>query len=551
MKFKKTLWGTLKIFQVPCSVFEPRMELQGSSLFSPKPELFLGSSALKVLLVLYDRAKSANAQSSEGFLNFKLKHRDIQERAGLSKNAVTKAVQKLSTGNFMKVEKPRKKLGAFAVNKYIVCDPKTGEPLEAWPGQRFLYRNGVPYFNLPTCFVRETTLNWSLARVGGSALKLYVCIAWLANKESSRTINIKLVALRRLCGMSPPSFRKAFEELQTRGLIWTSFDVKASGITLCDPYTGEPLHTFTPNATDDPANYTRTDGGRANFNTGDPAQTELLVRAALGPNAEIQEQSNGDLKICCPFHDDKNPSCSVSPSKRCFHCFGCNKNGRLTHLLMKLKNVSEAQVIRDKADVFGLPLEYHEPDRKAEAIYHYHDLNGNLIKQVLRYKGKKFMQRRPVPTGWVWSVKGVKPILYNLPRVRFAKIVVIVEGEKDADRVNALQLMDRSEVIATTSGGSESWSDELGEYLTGKQIIIIPDSDNAGQDYKEQVIGSLKKREIQHCVIDLGAYKDISDYLDAGHSKADLIALIYREWSEQVGDNTPFAVEMALADIKI
>lgn len=544
---KQTYWGSIKTFQVPCAIFEPKPELEGSELFNQKPELFLDSSSLKILLVLFERAKTANAHLSNGPVAFKLNQLDIQERGGLSKNVVTEHVRKLVSDNFIRVEKPRKKLGSFGVNEYIICDPKTGAPLESAPGQRFLFRNGVPYFNFPTCLIRVSAANWSVATMSGSAIKLYTCILWEANKKASRTVSLKSAKLRGLCQLSAPTFRKVFKELQERGLIWTELQAgKSAEIVLCDPYTGEPLLEFTPNSADDPANYTYVDGGRANFNIGDPALAQALIRSCTGFDAEIQEQRNGDLTICCPFHDDRNPSCSVSPTKRCFHCFGCKKSGTLTQLLAKLQGGSEEQLIRNKAEVLRLQIEFHEPDKKAEAIYSYKDPGGTLRKQVLRYKDKKFAQRRPGPTSWIWDVKGVKPMLYNLHRLDFANVIIITEGEKDADRLNALELRatHNCEVIATTSGGADSWSDELAKYLLNKRIIVIPDNDQAGRAYCGQVVASLNQRGIQNCVVELSGFKDVSEYLDAGHSKDELVALIRRTWLEAVGENNPFAEPM-------
>jgi hypothetical protein len=46
----------------------------------------------------------------------------------------------------------------------------------------------------------------------------------------------------------------------------------------------------------------------------------------------------------------------------------------------------------------------------------------------------------------------------------------------------------------------------------------MPDADGPGQEYKDQIVASLKKRSIPHCVITFTDFKDVSDYLDAGHT---------------------------------
>jgi len=42
----------------------------------------------------------------------------------------------------------------------------------------------------------------------------------------------------------------------------------------------------------------------------------------------------GDFWACCPFHGEKSPSFSVSPTKQFYHCFGCGKNGNAISFLM-------------------------------------------------------------------------------------------------------------------------------------------------------------------------------------------------------------------------
>lgn len=537
--FKPTRWGTIRVFQAPCSIFQ-RQELfpnSQSSLEAP-PALILNANALAVLLVLYEFAKQLMGKPKEPLASVKIKQELLQERTGYSKNVITRALQNLQDNRFIKFEGQRKKYGEFGANKYFLCDSLTGEPFKTTPGVRLLYANNASYFSLPVCIVREVSANWSIARLSGSASAVYVALSWLANKRGKNVIEVKASELKTLCDFTKRTLDKALDELEARGLIWS--DGTGKEFTLCDPYTGEPVHDFTGDSKDDPARYSLTaeEGGkRVNFNSGDVAQNEKWLMECLPPSANIIHQENGDLTIGCPFHDDQNPSCSVSLKKCCFHCFGCNKNGTLTQLVMKLQGISKAEAIQHRAATAQLEVEYHDPDSKAQAIYSYHDSQGKLVKQVLRYPDKKFAQRRPGSTGWVWDIKRVKPILYNLPRLEFARTVVITEGEKDADRVNSLKLTDASgsEILATTSGNSDSWSDAFAEALRRKRVVVMPDSDAAGEGCKEQVVTSLEKRAIPHCVVTFDGFKDVSEYLDAGHTGEELAQRIAEEWTKNGG----------------
>jgi 5S rRNA maturation endonuclease (ribonuclease M5) len=536
--FKPTRWGSIRVFQVPCTIFQAEPLFPNSPILKAAPLLTLRPSSLTILLVLYEVAKNLQGKNSDPLASVTIKHELLMERTGLSKNVITSASRELESKRFIKPAEQRRKSGEFGVNKYFLCDASTGEPFKTRPGAKLLYANDAAYFNLPVCIVRETEANWSIAKLSGSALAVYVSLSWLANKIRSNTVNVKPSDLKALCNLTRPTFKVAADELETRGLILT--DSAAKTFTLCDPNTGEPVHEFNGNQQDDPALYfgtAETGGKRINLNSGDSTQAEAWIKSCLPSGAAVIEQGNGDLRICCPFHDDPTPSCSVSPKKRCFNCFGCREKGTLTQLAMKLQGISKAEAIQQRAAAAQLEVEYHDPDSKAEAIYSYEDSQRKLIKQVLRYPDKKFVQRRPTPSGWVWGTQGVRPLLYNLPSLDFASTVVITEGEKDADRVTSLKLLDntRSEIIATTSGGSDTWADKLAERLCGKRVIVMPDSDDAGLKYKEDVVASLKKRDIPHCVVTFERYKDVSDYLDAGHSEAELAERIEDEWANTVG----------------
>ncbi|HKZ79456.1 MAG TPA: DNA primase [Pyrinomonadaceae bacterium] len=59
---------------------------------------------------------------------------------------------------------------------------------------------------------------------------------------------------------------------------------------------------------------------------------------------------------CCPFHKEKTPSFSVSPTKEFFHCFGCNKGGTVFNFVMEMERVSFPEAIRIVAEKSGVPL---------------------------------------------------------------------------------------------------------------------------------------------------------------------------------------------------
>ena len=51
------------------------------------------------------------------------------------------------------------------------------------------------------------------------------------------------------------------------------------------------------------------------------------------------KKSGSNYMACCPFHNEKTPSFSVSQSKQFYHCFGCSANGNAIGFLMNYDNM--------------------------------------------------------------------------------------------------------------------------------------------------------------------------------------------------------------------
>jgi DNA primase len=59
---------------------------------------------------------------------------------------------------------------------------------------------------------------------------------------------------------------------------------------------------------------------------------------------------------CCPFHNEKTPSFSVSEEKGFYHCFGCGEHGDIISFVMKSENVDFKEAIKELADMAGLKM---------------------------------------------------------------------------------------------------------------------------------------------------------------------------------------------------
>lgn len=79
------------------------------------------------------------------------------------------------------------------------------------------------------------------------------------------------------------------------------------------------------------------------------------------------KKSGRNFMACCPFHKEKTPSFSVSPSRQRFKCFGCGKSGNAIGFLMEYENLDYPEAIRRLAAIYGMevPEERLTPARRA------------------------------------------------------------------------------------------------------------------------------------------------------------------------------------------
>lgn len=73
-----------------------------------------------------------------------------------------------------------------------------------------------------------------------------------------------------------------------------------------------------------------------------------------------------DFTGLCPFHDDKSPSFSVSPSKQFYYCFSCGAGGNAIKFLMEMGKRSFADVVLDLAKRYQVPVKTLEPAERQE-----------------------------------------------------------------------------------------------------------------------------------------------------------------------------------------
>src|SRR5262245_66486268 len=86
---------------------------------------------------------------------------------------------------------------------------------------------------------------------------------------------------------------------------------------------------------------------------------ELVARAdiveVVGARVTLK-RAGSNYKGLCPFHGEKTPSFTVSPSKGFYHCFGCSAHGTAIGFLMAYDNLEFPEAVEALAEMMGLEV---------------------------------------------------------------------------------------------------------------------------------------------------------------------------------------------------
>ena len=95
---------------------------------------------------------------------------------------------------------------------------------------------------------------------------------------------------------------------------------------------------------------------------------DLIARAdvveVIGKRIQLKKAGR-EFKACCPFHDEKTPSFTVSPGKGFYHCFGCGAHGTAIGFLMEYEHMSFVEAIESLASIMGVDVPRDETERPA------------------------------------------------------------------------------------------------------------------------------------------------------------------------------------------
>lgn len=118
------------------------------------------------------------------------------------------------------------------------------------------------------------------------------------------------------------------------------------------------------------------------------------------------EQKGKNYFAICPFHDDHNPSMSISPEKQIYTCFVCGASGNVFNFVANYEKVSFVSAVKKVAQKAGIKLDinvkddYKPKDTKYDKYYKMFDITNkyyqNNIKSVYGKKAIEYLHNRKI-----------------------------------------------------------------------------------------------------------------------------------------------------------
>jgi DNA primase len=163
------------------------------------------------------------------------------------------------------------------------------------------------------------------------------------------------------------------------------------------------------------------------------------------------KKAGTNFSACCPFHNEKTPSFTVSPSKQFYHCFGCGAHGNAISFVMEYQGLGYVEAVRDLAESVGLKLPEFQPQQKKadagpdlsevlERAAHFYREQLKASPKAIEYLKKRGLTGKIAarfgigyaPEGWQ-ALEGVFPN-YQDKSLKDAGLVIENEAGKRYDR---------------------------------------------------------------------------------------------------------------------
>ncbi len=167
------------------------------------------------------------------------------------------------------------------------------------------------------------------------------------------------------------------------------------------------------------------------------------------------KKAGANYVACCPFHNEKTPSFSVSPAKQFYHCFGCGAHGSAISFVMEHQGLTFPEAVEDLAKHIGLPVPQETTPREQEtraaqsaglpqmmqlALHYYREQLKHSEKAIHYFKGRGVSGEIAARFGLGYAPEGwqnLEPVFADYatsPTVLETGLIIENEGGRRYDR---------------------------------------------------------------------------------------------------------------------
>ena len=230
---------------------------------------------------------------------------------------------------------------------------------------------------------------------------------------------------------------------------------------------------------------------------------ELLTRADVVDviNARVPLKKKGrEYTACCPFHNEKTPSFTVSPNKQFYHCFGCGVHGSAISFLMEYEHLDFVEAIESLAESMGITVPREtggkgpsdEQRQRSKDLFtllqdasEFYQLQLKGSDKAVNYlKGRDLSGEVSKRFGIGYSPAGwdnlYKPFLNNYPEQQLIDSGLVIENDEDPNNVkkydryrDRIMFPIRNRKGQTIGFGGRVLGDDVPKYINSPETSVF------------------------------------------------------------------------------
>ncbi|WP_103606176.1 DNA primase [Campylobacter concisus] len=203
------------------------------------------------------------------------------------------------------------------------------------------------------------------------------------------------------------------------------------------------------------------------------------------------KKMGANYKCVCPFHDDRNPSMSISQSKQIFHCFACKAGGDAIKFVMDYEKLTYPEAIERIASLVNFSLEYTNDKaptqkenkhilEKANAFYRSEFFKHEAAVRYIYSRGINDAMIEKFELGWAGDSSSTIRLLQNenIEPKEALEVGIVKQNEKGiyASFIERITFPIYSHTTRLVGFGGRTISDHPAKYVNSPQSLVFDKS---------------------------------------------------------------------------